>query len=69
MFSEVISEQSESNGCSKHETQSSDSLYNTKEKQYYLKMWPIVLTRQVLSLSILLQQGRHYKAEEKNSVH
>lgn len=49
--------------------QSSDSLYNTKEKQYYLKMWPIVLTRQVLSLSILLQRGRHYKAEEKNSVH
>ena len=29
----------------------------------------IVLTRQVLSLSILLQQGRHCKAEEKNSRH
>lgn len=43
--------------------------FRTQKSNAFLKTQQIVLTRQVLSLSISLQQGRHYKAAEKNSVH
>lgn len=40
-----------------------------KKSSHILLNVAIVLTRQVLSLSILLQQGKHYKAKEKNAGH